>query len=288
MADHSPTGAGPTASAGELPGGSAMGSAGRSAEASSLGPGGPEKGERSDVSSGDRHPEVSRGQAGTGLGTAFAAMVTRDLRLAIRRPGDLGTPIIFFLIVTTLFPFAVSPEPAMLRLIGPGVLWVAALLAMLLGLAALYRADHEDGTLEQLLLAPQPLSLLALAKTVAQWLVTGLPLVLVSPLAGVSFGLGGGTLAVLAGSLALGTACLSLLGAIGAALTVGLRQSNALVSLLVLPLAMPMLILGTRAVSLAAAGDSPAAPLYYLAALGTLGLTLAPFAAAAALRISLD
>jgi heme exporter protein B len=188
--------------------------------------------------------------------------------------------------VSTLFPLAIGPDADQLLAIGPGVTWVAALLAMLLALNSLFLADYEDGSLEQLLLCPQPLPLLALGKTTAHWLLTGLPLLLASPLVALSYGLPARIVGVMMYTLLPGTLILSLLGSVGAALTVGLNRSNALLSLLVLPLAMPVLILGTSTVSLAAAGDASGGGLYFLAGYCMLALTLAPFATAAALRIS--
>ena len=221
-----------------------------------------------------------------GLGAGFLGTVKRDLLLAWKRPGDILNPLFFFAMVCTLFPLAVGPSVDELAFAGPGVLWVAALLAMLLSLNSLFLADFEDGSLEQLLLSPQPLVLLALGKTVAHWLTTGLPLVILAPLLAVSFRLPVDTIGVLVTTLALGTVSLSLLGAIGAALTVGLHRGTALLSLMILPLAMPVLIFGARTVSLAAAGDVYTAGVYALAAYAVGALTLAPYATAAALRIS--
>ena len=172
--------------------------------------------------------------------------------------------------------------------VGPGVTWVSALLATLLAMNSLFLNDFEDGSLEQLLLSPQPLPLLALGKTLAHWLLTGLPLVLVSPFIALSYGMRAGIVQTLIVTLLPGTVSLSLLGSIGAALTVGLNRGNALLSLLILPLAMPILIFGARTVSLAAAGDAVAAGIYFLAAYCVLALSFAPFAAAAALKISND
>lgn len=220
------------------------------------------------------------------LGHAFRAIIARDLLLAWKRPGDVLNPLFFFAMVSALFPLAIGPSHAQLAAIGPGVLWVAALLAALLSLNSLFLSDYEDGSLDHLLLSPQPLPLLVLGKTVSHWLVGGLPLVLVSPLVAVSFRMPSETVGILAATLMLGTVSLSLLGSIGAALTVGLNRGTALLSLLILPLAMPLLIFGARTVSLSAGGESTAAGLYFLAAYSVLALTLAPFAAAAALRIS--
>jgi len=220
--------------------------------------------------------------------SGFGSMLRRDLMLAFKRPGDVLNPLFFFAIVSTLFPLAVGPDADVLRSIGPGVVWVAALLAALLSLNALYLSDLEDGSLDQMVLSPQPLPLLTLGKTVAQWLVSGLPLVIVSPLVAIAYQLPGDAIPVMAITLALGTFSLSLLGSVGAALTVGLNRGSALLSLLVLPLAMPVLIFGARTVSLAAANDGVAAGIYFLAAYCVLALSFAPFAAAAALKISND
>lgn len=222
------------------------------------------------------------------LARGFTAMLQRDLLLAFKRPGDVLNPLFFFAIVSTLFPLAIGPDADLLQAIGPGVLWVAALLAALLSLNTLYLTDLEDGSLDQILLSPQPLPLLTLGKTAAQWLVSGLPLVVVSPLVAISYQLPAESIWVMMVTLTLGTLSMSLLGSIGAALTVGLNRGNALLSLLVLPLAMPVLIFGARTVSLSASGDSPAAGIYFLAAYGALALSFSPFAAAAALRISND
>jgi len=221
-----------------------------------------------------------------GLLAGFVAVLRRDLLLGWKRPGDVLNPLFFFAVVSTLFPLAIGPDLAQLRAIGPGVVWVAALLAAMLSLNALFSADHEDGSLEQLLLSAQPLPLMVLAKTSAHWLLSGLPLVIVSPLIGLSFDLPTESLIAMPVTLLLGTISLSLIGAVGAALTVGLNRGTALLSLLVLPLAMPVLIFGARSSALAAAGDGYAAGAYFLGAYCMLSVTLAPFAAAAALRIS--
>lgn len=221
-----------------------------------------------------------------GLMAGLLATARRDLLLAWKRPGDVLNPLFFFAMVCSLFPLAVSPSAEQLEFIGPGVLWVAALLAMLLSLNSLYLVDFEDGSLEQLLVSAQPLVLLALGKTIAHWLTSGLPLVLLSPMVAVTFRMPVDTISVLMITLALGTLSLSLLGSIGAALTVGLHRGTALLSLLILPLAMPVLIFGARTVSLAAAGDVYSTGIFALAAYAMGALTLAPYAAAAALRIS--
>ena len=221
-----------------------------------------------------------------GMLAGLAAIIRRDLLLAWKRPGDVLTPLLFFVIVSSLFPLALGPDPDQLRMIGPGVVWVAALLATLLALNGLFLGDYEDGSLEQLLLSPQPLPLVAFAKTAAHWIVSGLPLIVVSPLVAVSYQLPATTIRVMLATLALGTVSLSALGSIGAALTIGVHRGNALLALLVLPLAVPVLIFGARTVSLAAAGDVFAAGVYFLGAYCMLAVSLAPFAAAAALKIS--
>jgi heme exporter protein B len=220
------------------------------------------------------------------LSSGFLSVVRRDVLLAWKRPGDVLNPLFFFAMVSTLFPLAVGPSSEQLAFSGPGVVWVAALLATLLSLNSLFMSDFEDGSLDQLILSPQPLPLMALAKALAHWLITGLPLVLVSPLVAISFQMPARTISVMLVTLTFGTISLSLLGSIGAALTVGLHRGTALLSLLILPLAMPILIFGARTVSLAAAEDAVSAGVYFLAAYCMLTLTLAPFATAAALRIS--
>ena len=220
------------------------------------------------------------------LWAGFAAVVRRDVLLAWKRPGDVLNPLFFFAMVATLFPLATGPSPEQLELSGPGVVWVAALLATLLSLNSLFLSDFEDGSLDQLVLSPQPLPLLALGKAIAHWLITGLPLVLVSPLVAITFQMPPETIGVMMLTLLFGTISLSLLGSIGAALTVGLHRGTALLSLLILPLAMPVLIFGARTVALSAAEDAVAAGVYFLAAYCILALTFAPFATAAALRIS--
>ncbi len=224
----------------------------------------------------------------TPAGRAMLLLYRRDLLLAFRRREQVLQPVVFFVMITTLFPLALSPELTQLRQIAGGVLWVAALLAALLALEGLFRADQEDGTLEQLLLAGQPLALLAIARTGAHWTITGLPLVLISPVLALALGVPAAALWTLAISLALGTGILSSLGAVGAALTVGVRRGGVLLSLLVLPLLMPALIFGARAVDMAIRGDAARGPLLLLAAMCVLALTLAPLATAAALRISAE
>ena len=217
---------------------------------------------------------------------AVIGMARRDLKMAIRRRSELLNPLLFFILVVSLFPLGVGPGPQLLQEIAPGVIWVAALLATLLSMERLFRSDFEDGALEQLLLSPHALSLLVLAKVFAHWLVTGLPLILVSPLLGLLLHLPAEGIAALPVTLLLGTPALSLIGAIGVALTVGLRRGGVLLTLLVLPLYVPVLIFGTTAVAAAAAGLPIAGQLALLGALLALALTLAPFATAAGLRIS--
>jgi heme exporter protein B len=219
---------------------------------------------------------------------AFWLIVHRELRLSFRRPEQLLQPLVFFLIVTTLFPLGLSLQLSLLRDIAPGVLWVAALLSALLSLDSLFKSDADDGTLEQLALCGHGLTVIAAAKTLAHWLVTGLALVLVAPIVGTALGIPTGAFATMLGSLALGTLTLSWLGAIGAGLTIGLRRGNVLLSLIVLPLATPLLIFGAAATERAISGSPVAGALYFLAALCVFTCTLAPFAAATALRITLE
>ena len=223
-----------------------------------------------------------------GAWEAFWLIVEREMRLSFRRPEQLLQPLVFFLIVTTLFPLGLSLQLSQLRDVAPGVLWVAALLSSLLSLDSLFKSDADDGTLEQLVLSGQGLTIIVVAKTVAHWLVTGLALVLVSPIVGTALGIPTSAFATMLLSLALGTLTLSWLGAIGAGLTIGLRRGNVLLSLIVLPLATPLLIFGAAATERATSGTSTAGALYFLAALCVLTCTLAPFAAAAALRITLE
>jgi heme exporter protein B len=219
---------------------------------------------------------------------AWMTVLKRDLLLAFRRRSDVATTLFFFLIVSSLFPLGIGPEPAVLSSIAPGVLWVAALLAGMLSLTRLFAADFTDGSLEQMLLAPQPLTLLVTAKVLAHWLVCGLPVVLLAPLIGLQYALPSDALLVLIISLLLGTPALSLIGAIGAALTLGVRGSGLLVALLVLPLYIPVLIFGAGAVAASQHGMSAQAHLSLLAACSLLALVLAPLATAAALRISVE
>jgi heme exporter protein B len=218
----------------------------------------------------------------------FISIVQRDLLLAMRRRADVLTTLLFFIIAASLFPLGIGPEINLLRNIGPGVLWVAALLASMLALGRLFAADYADGSLEQMLLAPQPLSVLVLAKVLAHWLSTGLPLVLIAPVLGLQYDLAGGPLLILIVSLLLGTPVLSLIGAVGAALTLGVRGGGALLSLLVLPLYVPVLIFGAGAVDASASGMDISGHLSLLGAFLLGALVLAPWASAAALRISID
>lgn len=219
---------------------------------------------------------------------ALLVTLRRDLLLAARRRGEVVTALFFFIVVVSLFPLGIGPEPALLRRVAPGVLWVAALLATLLGLPRLFAADHADGTLEQMALSPQPFGLLMAGKIAAHWLLSGLPLVLLAPLLGLQFGLDGGTLAVLMFALLLGTPLLSLIGAIGAALTLGLRGGGVLLALLVLPLYIPALIFGAGAVEAHSAGLDAGGHFSILAAMLALAVFFAPWATTAALRIALE
>jgi heme exporter protein B len=216
------------------------------------------------------------------------AMTHRDLVLAMRRPADVLTAVVFFVIVTSLFPLSVGPEAALLRRIAPGVIWVAALLASMLALPRLFAADHADGTLEQMLMSATPLGAIVFAKISAHWFVSGLPLVLVSPIIALQYDLPSDSLAVLAFTLLIGTPVLSLIGAIGSALTLALRGGGVLLSLLVLPLYVPVLVLGSGAVEAAAGGLDASAHFLLMAALLVLSAAFAPWAAAAALRVSLE
>jgi heme exporter protein B len=221
-----------------------------------------------------------------GLLAAMLAVARRDLLLAWKRPGDVLNPLFFFAMVATLFPLAVGPTNEQLQFSGPGVLWTAALLAMLLSLNSLFVTDFEDGSLDQMLVSPVPLPAIALGKTIVHWMTSGLPLVLVSPIVAITFRMPADVIGIMMITLLLGTISMSLLGSVGAALTVGLHRATALLSLLILPLSMPVLIFGARTVSLVASGDGVAGGLYFLAAYAVLILSIAPFATAAALRIS--
>jgi len=222
------------------------------------------------------------------LSTAFMALLRRDFLLAYRRRAELLQPLVFLLVVVTLFPLGVGPSPQLLANIAPGVIWIAALLASVLSLDSLFRSDYEDGTLEQMVLSGQPLALIALARIVAHWLVAGLPIVILSPVLALWMNLPEEGVPVLLKSLVIGTPVLSLIGAIGAALTVSLKRGGQLLSLLVFPLYVPLLILATSAVSSAVAGLPYNGQLGLILA-GLIGaLTLAPFATATALKLSLS
>ena len=218
----------------------------------------------------------------------FRWIVVRDLTLAWRRRADVLSTLFFFVIVVSLFPLGIGPETQLLRSIAPGVVWVAALLASMLSLGRLFQNDYHDGTLEQMLLTPQPLYLVVLGKVFAQWLVSEVPLVLIAPLIGVQFDLASDTLRVLFVSLLIGTPILSLIGSIGAALTLGLRGGGVLIALLILPLYIPVLIFGAGAVDASINGVSSQANLYLLGAFLVVSLVFAPWATSAGLRISLE
>jgi heme exporter protein B len=219
----------------------------------------------------------------------FWCVLKRDLLLAMRRRTDVLTTLFFFVIVVSLFPLGVGTERQVLQILGPGVVWVAALLASMLALERLFAADYEDGTLEQMLLTAQPLSLLVLAKVGAHWLLTGLPLVLIAPLVGMQYHLTDAQIGIMMLSLLLGTPILSLVGAIGAALTLGLRGGGILLSLLILPLYIPVLVYGSGAVEVSRIALADTEPyLMLLSAFLLAALTLAPLASAAALKISLE
>jgi len=223
-----------------------------------------------------------------GISTAFSALLRRDFLLAYRRRAELLQPLVFLLVVTTLFPLGVGPSPQLLATIAAGVIWIAALLATVLSLDSLFRSDYEDGTLEQMVMSGQPLALIALARTVAHWLVAGLPIVLLSPLLALWMNLADEAVPILILSLIIGTPVLSLIGAIGGALTVSLKRGGQLLSLLVFPLYVPLLILATSAVNAAATGLPYTGQLGLMLAGMIAALTLAPFATAAALKLSLS
>ncbi|MEE3197273.1 MAG: heme exporter protein CcmB [Pseudomonadota bacterium] len=218
----------------------------------------------------------------------FIQVLTRDLKIALRRWSELCNPLIFFLIVASLFPLAISPEASDLKEVGTGVLWISALLSSLLALDGLFRDDAEDGSMEQLILSPVPLTIVIAAKILAHWLITGLPLVVIAPVIALSYYMPFDALTTLVLALILATPTLSVLGAIGAALTVSLRRGGPIVGLLVLPLTGPVLIFGTLATDLAVQGESAAGPLYLLGALLALAVVLGPLATSAAVRVSLE
>jgi len=219
----------------------------------------------------------------------FLCILGRDITLAMRRRTDVLTTLFFFVIVVSLFPLGVGTEKQILRILGPGVVWVAALLASMLALERLFAADYEDGTLEQMLMTPQPLALLVLAKVTAHWLLTGLPLVAIAPLVGMQYHLDDTAVVTMVLALLVGTPILSLLGAIGAALTLGLRGGGILLSLLILPLYIPVLVYGAGAVTVSAIDFADTQPYFSLmGAFLLLALIFSPLAAAAALRISME
>jgi heme exporter protein B len=221
------------------------------------------------------------------LSRAFTLLLWRDLLLAYRRRTEMINPLLFFVLVTTLFPLGIGADPALLRNIAPGIIWVAALLAAMLSLDSVFRSDFEDGSLEQFLISAQPLTVLVLAKVIAHWLITGLPLLVVAPLLALLLHLPGPATATLMLTLLLGTPVLSMIGAIGVALTVGLHRGGVILSLLVLPLYIPVLIFAANAVETAGAGLPVTAHVSLLAALLVLSVSLSPLATAAALKISL-
>lgn len=221
-------------------------------------------------------------------GAIMLAVLRREISLALRQKGEVLTPLVFFVVIASLFPLGVGPESALLLRMAPGVLWVSALLAAMLSLQRLFASDYADGSLEQMVLSPTPLALLVVAKALSHFLLSGLPLVLMAPILGLQFGLDGRTLGILMLSLLLGTPTLSLVGSIGAALTLGVRGAGVLLSLLILPLYIPVLIFGAGAVEADAAGLGANGHLFLLAALLVLSIFFTPFATSAALKISLE
>ncbi|MBZ4209770.1 MAG: heme exporter protein CcmB [Rhodoferax sp.] len=223
-----------------------------------------------------------------GLFGVMAALLRREVSVALRQKGEVLTPLVFFVVVASLFPLGVGPESALLLRMAPGVLWVSALLAAMLSLQRLFATDHADGSLEQMALSSTPLGLLVAAKALAHFLLSGLPLVLMAPVLGLQFGLESRSLGILMLTLLLGTPTLSLIGSIGAALTLGVRGAGVLLSLLILPLYIPVLIFGAGAVEADAAGLGVGGHLSLLAALLVLSVFFAPLATKTALRISLE
>ncbi|MGZ4956253.1 heme exporter protein CcmB [Methylobacter sp.] len=222
------------------------------------------------------------------LSRAFFAVIRRDLVLALRRRSEIANPLLFFILVITLFPLGIGAQPHLLQAIAPGIIWVSALLAAMLSLDSLFRSDFDDGSLEQMLLSPHPTSVLVLGKIVAHWLVTGLPLLIVAPLLAVFLGMPNHALGILLLTLLLGTPVLSLIGAIGVALTVGLRRGGMILSLLVLPLYVPVLIFAGNAVQMAGGGLPVDAQINILIAILLMALVLAPLPVAAALKMSIN
>ncbi|MEK6748082.1 MAG: heme exporter protein CcmB [Pseudomonadota bacterium] len=219
---------------------------------------------------------------------AARIVLWRDVLLAVRRQSEVVTSLFFFILVVTLFPLGVGPDIEMLRIIAPGVVWVAALLASMLALNRMFSGDYVDGSLEQMVLAAQPLPVLVFSKILAHWLVSGLPLVVMAPVLGLQLGMDSDSLRVLVISLLIGTPVLSLIGAVGAALTLGLRGGGVLISLLVLPLYIPVLIFGAGAVEATQAGLGGDSHLYLLGAICVFSLLLGPWASSAALRIAME
>jgi len=222
------------------------------------------------------------------MGQAFWIILQRDLTLAMRHRAELMNPVLFFVLVVVLFPLGVGAEISILSKIAPGIIWIAALLSALLSLDRIFRSDMDDGSLEQMLISAQPMSLLILAKIIAHWMITGLPVVIVGPLLALFLGLSTEGIEVLVVSLLVGTPILSAIGAVGVALTVGLRRGGVILSLLVLPLYVPILIFASQAVDAAAAGFPAVAPIAMLCALLLLSLSLTPWAASAALKMSVS
>ena len=220
------------------------------------------------------------------MASGFSAYLRRDLLLAYRRRGDAASPLIFFIMVSTLIPLGITPESARLAEIAPGIIWVMALLATLLSIDGIFANDYQDGSLEQLLISPHLLAMPVLGKTAAHWMVTGLPLTLASPLLGMMLSLPAQGYVPMVASLALGTGCLSLIGSVGAALTVSLRKGGLLLSLLVMPLYMPVIIFGSATVQSAIDGFAWSGPLAILGAMLAASIALCPLAAAGALRIT--
>jgi len=217
---------------------------------------------------------------------AYYHLLLRDLRLALRNRHELANPLIFFVLVVALFPLAVTPTAEALRAMAPGVIWVSALLAVLLSLDRLFKQDYDDGSLDQLMLSPNPLVILVFAKVTAHWLLTGLPLVIIAPLLGLFMSLPMEAVSVLVYSLLLGTPVLSLVGAIGVSLTVAVNRGGVLLSLIILPLYIPILIFGANAVDVATDGLPVTGQLLFLAAVLALSVSLAPLATSVALRIT--
>ena len=219
---------------------------------------------------------------------AFVTILTRDVRIAFRRFSEFSNPLLFFIIVVSLFPLALAPTTDVLRAVGTGVLWVSALLSALLALEGLFRSDADDGSLEQLMLSPVPLGITVLAKVGAHWLVAIMPLIVLVPVLALTYALPREALPTMVAALLLATPTLSVLIALGAALTVGLRRGGSIVGLLILPMTGPLLIFGSRATDFGVHGEPTAGPLYLLAALATLAIALGPLAIAAALKVGID